>query len=89
MKFIALDGQIMDTEKMHSFNLNEKTPTHKTRQYASLVKIDMRSTKRTELKRVYRKSQLKELQEMSARLNQQDADQTWYYTIIIGIEVIK
>ena len=55
MKFIALDGQIMDTEKMHSFNLNEKTPTHKTRQYASLVKIDMRSTKRTELKRVYRK----------------------------------
>ena len=25
MKFIALDGQIMDTEKMHSFNLNEKT----------------------------------------------------------------
>ena len=89
MKFIALDGQIMDTEKMHSFNLNEKTPTRKTRQYASLAKIDMRSTKRTEPKRVYRKSQLKELQEMSARLNQQDADQTWYYTIIIGIEIVK
>lgn len=89
MKFIALDGQIMDTEKMHSFNLNEKTPTHKTRQYASLVKIDMRSTNRTELKRVYRKSQLEELQAMSARLNQQDIDKTWYYTIVIGIEIVK
>ena len=58
MKFIALDGQIMDTEKMHSFNLNEKTPTHKTRQYASLVKIDMRSTKRTEHKKEKHKKQI-------------------------------
>lgn len=88
MKFTTLDGQVKDTEKMRSFNMNEKTPTRKTRQYASLVKIDMRSPKRTELKRVYRKSELDALKEMSAKLNQQDADQTWYYSIITGVEVI-
>ena len=88
MKFTTLDGQVKDTEKMHSFDMNEKTPTHKTRQYASLVKIDMRSPKRTELKRVYRKSELEELKEMSRRLNQQDADQTWYYSVIAGVEII-
>lgn len=88
MKFTTLDGQVKDTDKMRSFNMNEKTPTRKTRQYASLVKIDMRSPKRTELKRVYRKSELDALKAMSAKLNQQDADQPWYYTIIGGVEII-
>lgn len=88
MQFVNIDNKVMDTNKMKSFHMNEKVATRKAKHYRALIKIDMRTEERTELRRVYRQSELEALREESRKLNQRDVDKTWYYTIIAGADLV-